>query len=717
MRGDGTPWLALEYVDGVAITAHCDERRLALPARLALWSDAAAAVAAAHRQLIIHRDLKPANVLVSRDSAVKLLDFGIAKWLEAEPVLPAAASDDSLRTHTPRYAAPEQRHGAPVTTAMDIYSLGVVLHELLTGVLPGESAGTPEIANAVLGRDLQAMLRRALRKEPGERYSSVERLADDLRRVLAQRPVQAEPARWPHRVRLFLARHRAACATSLLVVCVLAAAGALLARQQAREQAQAQRATQAREFLFELLEDAEPAAGQSAAQVTGAQMIQAALARARVGFADQPILRGNVLVELGHMLQRLDQPEQALAVLREAHALLAGTDAAGDPTVHFAEVFLAQALADGDEPTAQAQSLALAQTALAGCGSDTTRCAKVRAYAHDLLRNAANARGDGVQALQQARLALQAYQRGFGDAHVETALSWRSLAVILRNQGALREAATAIAQAIHIAQTTPLRAADGLDLRLKQALLQVDLGRYTEARRELDALLAEPARPALRAQQQRLLAQVLLGQGLLGPALAAADAASLAARQAQHAWEAALALQVQAGALSGLGQHAAAQRDITATLAGLRRLGLPEGSVPLQRASRLAAEFALRAGRLDEAHSIADALAPLAGVDQGLALELKGVLARHAGDDAGAVARHAEAATLFAAELPPEHPLRLKNAFNLALARWLAGGAGDRSNLANAAAHCLQPWPADSAWRQIPDVHKADPAVWRRVVL
>ncbi len=716
------PYLVMERIHGTDLISHAARHALDMPARLRLMLQACDAIAHAHRMLVVHRDIKPSNLLVDARGEIKLLDFGIARLLEDDSTqsdgAAAAVSDDSRHTHTPGYAAPEQRRGAaPVSTAMDIYSLGVVLHELLTGTLPSTSDPAKQPDRRALGPDIERVLRCALHADPAQRYSSADRLADDLRRVLERRPVRAGSASPMHRAQLFVARHRAGLVATLTAVCLVVTASALLVRQHAREAVQAERALAARQFLLDLLEDAEPAAGQGSGPVTSLQMLNSALDRARRGFAGQPAMQGNVLIELGHIFQVLDQPEQALVVLREAHALLVKTVPADDPLLHLAEAYLAITFADRDEGDAAQQATSWAQAALAGCSADTALCAKARAYAHDVLRNLANARGDLDQAVLQARLSVQAYRRGFGNEHAETALAWRSFAVIERNQGALRDAADSIAEARRIAATAPLHAADLLDIRMKEALLQTDLGAYAQARAALEALLAETAPAAARVEQQRMLAQVLLAQGLLPIAEAAADRAASAAQDAKRPWDFALALQTRALARSALGNHEAAQRDIVAAAAGLQRLGLPDASVPRQRAQWFAAEIALRAGRFDAADAIARPLGPLVGTNRAQLLMLRGVLARQRGDARGAVALHTEAAVLFAAELPLAHPLRRRNALDLAIAQWLAQGAGDRTALQAARADYAQSWPPGSAWKEIPDAQTASLAVWQRVVL
>ena len=231
---DGRPFLAMEYVDGTPITHYCDERGLDLDARLRLFLDACAAVSYAHRSLVVHRDLKPGNILVAADGSLKLLDFGIAKLLEPDTATDAATlTVAGFQMLTPEYAAPEQVRGEPVTTATDVYGLGAVLYELLSGHRPrrfhrrtlaevarvlsethpeppssattreapgeggtdhvgaqgpvriAEARGTtPEHLRRRLSGDLDAIVLTALRQEPERRYASAEAFADDVRRHL-----------------------------------------------------------------------------------------------------------------------------------------------------------------------------------------------------------------------------------------------------------------------------------------------------------------------------------------------------------------------------------------------------------------------------------------------------------------------------------------------------------------------------------------------------
>ena len=243
---DGRPWLAMECVAGRPIDQHCRERALGVPQILRLVLQVAEAVAHAHARLVVHRDLKPSNILVTDDGEARLLDFGVAKLLEDEAARPGSPALTEMlgRAVTPDYAAPEQVANRPVTVATDVYSLGIVLYELLTGMRPyrvaRSSFGALEEAilhaevlpasTAVRGRralvrqlrgDIDVILAKAMAKSPAHRYSSVEALADDLRRHLAGEPVLAQRPSRRYRARKFLRRHRVPLAAATLATASL----------------------------------------------------------------------------------------------------------------------------------------------------------------------------------------------------------------------------------------------------------------------------------------------------------------------------------------------------------------------------------------------------------------------------------------------------------------------------------------------------------------
>jgi serine/threonine protein kinase/Tfp pilus assembly protein PilF len=264
----GQPYLVLEHVDGANIDRYCDQRKLGVRARIQLFLDVLQAVALAHANLIVHRDLKPSNVLVRNDGQVKLLDFGIAKLLEDDghSIGVHTPTIEGFQALTPECAAPEQLRGGPITTATDVYALGVLLYVLLTGQHPSghgsrtaadlvraivdadpippadavicnervsaegvvrnaaNRASTPTKLNRMLRGDLETILTKALKKEPSERYASVTALADDLSRYLKNEPISARPDTIAYRTAKFVRRHRAAVALAALA-CVATVAG------------------------------------------------------------------------------------------------------------------------------------------------------------------------------------------------------------------------------------------------------------------------------------------------------------------------------------------------------------------------------------------------------------------------------------------------------------------------------------------------------------
>mgnify|MGYP001039409095 FL=1 len=257
---DGLPFFVMEYIEGEPIHRFCERNELTREARLDLFLEVCAAVAYAHRHLVVHRDVKPGNILVTRDGVPKLLDFGLAKVLDPDPAAdPASGTATGLRMLTPDYASPEQVRGERITTSTDVYSLGVLLYELLTGRRPYRTSHhTPEeLARVVceaeperppsgahVPADLVNVLFMALRKEPSRRYASVDQLAEDVRRYRKGLPVIARKGTFSYRAAKFLKRHRAGvAAASLVVLAVLAGLASTVwqARKAQAERARAER--------------------------------------------------------------------------------------------------------------------------------------------------------------------------------------------------------------------------------------------------------------------------------------------------------------------------------------------------------------------------------------------------------------------------------------------------------------------------------------------
>jgi serine/threonine-protein kinase len=349
----GQPYIVLEHVDGERIDRYCEARGLGIRERLEIFLEVLEAVSHAHASLIVHRDLKPQNVLVDRDGRAWLLDFGIAKLIDPEIGDPAAETREGASALTPEYAAPEQVTGGDVTTATDVYSLGVLLCVLLTGRHPAGSAPrTPaewvraitdvepplmsDLAaapahgklRAALRGDLDNIVARALRKLPRERYPSVEALADDLRRYLRNEPVSARPDTLAYRSAKFVRRHRAgvaAAAVALAAAVVFTAGIAWQAREARRQRDAAQiqmaRATAARDFMGFLLGAAVPrGSGPSAGD-----LLEQGVALIDKQYADSDPLRAEMLVAMGQQYMASERYDEARPILERAAAIAAGS--------------------------------------------------------------------------------------------------------------------------------------------------------------------------------------------------------------------------------------------------------------------------------------------------------------------------------------------------------------------------------------------------------
>jgi eukaryotic-like serine/threonine-protein kinase len=339
----GQPYLVLEYVDGEPIDQYCQRRNLSADDRVRLFLDVLDAVAQAHAHLIVHRDLKPSNVFVSRDGQVKLLDFGIAKLLTTEA---AGAATEITRggggAWTPAYAAPEQFTGGAVTTATDVYALGVLLYVLLAGQHPFADAldspaallqATTATEPPPLARhgDLGVVVHKALKKDPAERYVSVVALADDLRHYLEHEPISARPDALSYRAGMFVRRNRAVVAATAVAILALMAGLIGTVFQARRATAQAAIAAAERDFATRQLARAEAMNALNHFLVTEAVpadesfTVRQLLARAEEvvaqQHADDPETRADMLVTIGRQYWSQDQYEDARRVLQAAYGL------------------------------------------------------------------------------------------------------------------------------------------------------------------------------------------------------------------------------------------------------------------------------------------------------------------------------------------------------------------------------------------------------------
>ncbi|MBS0613854.1 MAG: serine/threonine protein kinase [Proteobacteria bacterium] len=351
----GQPYLVLEYVEGQHLDRYCAQRQLDIKTRLRLFLDVLNAVGYAHANLVLHRDLKPTNILVSADGQIKLLDFGVGRLLQDLEADQGATELTRLggRAFTPEYAAPEQLNGQPVSTGTDIYSLGVMLYQLLTGALPwragaqaegGRTLRTQRIVkpslatnaggsaggrNALRG-ELDWICLKALAGEPARRYHSAAEFADDLQRHLAGQPVRAGPDSWHYVLRKFVGRNRLATgmAAGTLTVLIATLGFALWQAHAARLAAGAaelerQRATAVRDFLVRVFRASDPrvAQDQPRGQITAKQMLDQMTPRIGVEFAKDPVTKLELLGVATSIYRAFDDPERFHAVNREQVAL------------------------------------------------------------------------------------------------------------------------------------------------------------------------------------------------------------------------------------------------------------------------------------------------------------------------------------------------------------------------------------------------------------
>lgn len=360
LADDGRPYFVMEYVDGCPINQFCDQHQLSIHARVRLFLQVLGAVAHAHQHLIVHRDLKPGNILVTPGRVVKLLDFGIAKLLgESGQGASVRAEENAM---TPRYAAPEQVRGEAVSMATDVYSLGVVLYELLTGrspyrvdtqspealqqavvscepIRPTILLGRPDDTTVLeperveyerkvglarirreLSGDLEHIVLKALRKNSAERYAWAEALALDLSNYLDDRPISARASNWRYRFGKWLRRHTLAAATGVVVLSLLVTGLFVLDAQRQRATTAATRAQVTQAFLEDLFEQADPDQG-GGATTSVRDVLSRGAARLEHDLTQQPELRHRLNALIGRLMNAVGDYAYAEPVLRAALAM------------------------------------------------------------------------------------------------------------------------------------------------------------------------------------------------------------------------------------------------------------------------------------------------------------------------------------------------------------------------------------------------------------
>ena len=605
---DDRPFLVMEFVEGERITDWCTSHRLTLDARLVLFRQICGAVSYAHRNLIVHRDLKPSNIFVGTDGTVKLLDFGIAKVLDPETGSGAAetATRPEAVALTPEYAAPEQLAGGTVTTATDVYALGLLLYELLTGSRPFASAtrSVPELTRLVLTTDppmpsatvnperlgadasttsrhlrgdLDAIVLKALRTEPADRYGTVDELVDDLRRHEEGLPVAAMRGHRGYRLSKFVRRNRGAL-VALAIVIVAVATGAISTWREARRtEVQRARAEATNRFLTDMLSSVDPAA--AGKEVPMVQVLDSAASRIARDTTMAPEIEASLRSAIGASYQSLGKYAAAEPHLRRALDLRSRRS--DDP------VSLAQAMRDlgllhdarGEYPAADT----LYQRALSVLPRHGD--ASVTGMATDLLAQRARIQSldgnlPGAATILRQVVSLEEAQYGAGSREVAVALSQLGVTLAQQHTFAPAESVTRAALGIFRRVHQPPHPDIGKTLGRLATVLEFSGQRlpadsaYRESLSMLAATLGAD-HPDVAWIRYNYAGFLLDGKDFSGAIREADSVLRLRGGTIPETHNTiAGSIQLRGFALSGLGDHAGAERSLRESLA-LRRKYLP----------------------------------------------------------------------------------------------------------------------------------------------
>jgi eukaryotic-like serine/threonine-protein kinase len=470
---NGEPYLVLEYVEGLTIDQYCDQQKLEVNARIRLFLDVASAVAHAHANLIVHRDIKPSNVLVRSDGQVKLLDFGIAKLL-AEDANPAETllTAEGRAAMTPQFAAPEQVTGESITTATDVYALGVLLYLLLTGQHPAgqrlhstaelvkaivddeptplsdvsistqakelaeNRASTPEKLRRQLRGDLDTIVSKALKKRPAERYPSVTALADDLQRFLRHEPISARRDAVAYRLRKYVRRHRVGVAVAAALVLLLAAFSVIQAMQLRRITRERDRADRIADFMTGIFKVSDPYQGVGHT-VTARELLDKAAKEIDTSLAKDPELQARMMHVMAKAYKGLGEYSAAESLLQRSSKLSSSAAGPENPETLSTMSDLSETLFfEGRLPeaeTLQRKLLAIQQRVLGHDSQDAQGTMGSLALTLQEL-------GNHAEAEKLLRETVQTRKRTLGPDAFYTLVAMDNLSVVLAQNGKLQEA-------------------------------------------------------------------------------------------------------------------------------------------------------------------------------------------------------------------------------------------------------------------------------------
>ena len=525
----GQPYLAIEYVEGTPINVYCQTHQLNVPARIGLMQQVLDAVQYAHAQLVLHRDIKPANILVTEAGQAILLDFGIAKLMTGGGADDGALTRIGGRALTPDYASPEQIAGQQLGTGSDVYSLGVLLYELLAGVRPYDLDKAMSIEHAfaaivvarpstlvsdasirrALQGDLDTIVLKALKVSPAERYTTVAALSDDLRRHLRGDPVLAQSDTAWYRIKKFSLRNKPTVVAVAAVVAALTV-GLTIALSQARKaQREAARAEQVKSFALSMLDSADSDSG-AGAETTAVDLLQAARKRVEIELSGQPEIAVELMTAVGYGLLGQDRAEDAAELLKKAIQISLSTAGAENVRTVEAQVIYGEALYDlgkNDEAIALLKTLPERARRLGAVHAEV-----------DAWRNLSNAQldaGNQTAAIASARAAISALPTN-GASERQSLLDAKqahlSLANVLANlhmPGVADEARLSLHYATQMGNT--VEPATLLDARTLLGIGLIREGHAVDGLRELKSTYADARKIRGADHRQNIVLASLLG--------------------------------------------------------------------------------------------------------------------------------------------------------------------------------------------------------------
>lgn len=525
---DGTPYLVMEYVDGLPIDEYCDGEALDIDARLRLFGKVCRAVDFAHRNLIVHRDLKPSNILVTGDGTPKVLDFGIAKPLEEATFSRTIVhTQEFSRAMTPEYASPEQVRGENITTATDVYSLGVLLYRLLTGRMPyatsganvaaitqaicdtdplrpstvvarqssgqgddessqadiaaGRATSLPKLRKLLSG-DLDNIVLAALQKEPARRYASAKDLDDDIERYLASKPVEARADSLWYRANRFVVRNKVGVATSAIILALLVGFPSFysvqVAQQRDRAELEAEKSASVAEFMQSLFDSSNPAVAQGES-VSARSLLDEGARRIDADLAGQPALRAAMQDVMGGAYLGLGLYDQAGPLLENALGTRLNLHGRDHPDVLQTLTKLAgHAAQTGDNAASETRALEALEISRNVHGEESLPTAGLYA----VLGSAVYDLGRRDEARGHFQRALTIYDAVSETETPEKAAALRRYGWLLTNAGEFEEAESVFLQALEILKASSGERHPGVQAVLNQlAYVQMDTGQWDAA--------------------------------------------------------------------------------------------------------------------------------------------------------------------------------------------------------------------------------------------